>query len=487
MTRTPDRRAGRRSPVTPPGALPVLAALAALAAPAALAPGCAPAPRQGPGAPDVVLISLDTLRRDHVGAYRTEGSSFTPALDRLAASSVVLEEAFVTVPFTLPSHLSMLTGLHPETHGVWGERARLSERAPTLAEILGARGYRTIGLVSIDWLDAKFGFGRGFDHYERIRHDLTYSDRLNRRLFELLDRRRDGRPLFLFLHYFDPHSDFFEIGHNRLPYYARPDYLERIGIDPGTREFCTPGGECATGFLIAANRDRSPLAPAAMARIEALYRGGVEYLDHDLGALFEGLERRGLFDRALIVVTADHGEELRDHGEFIHSQPYVENMAVPLLIRLPGGERGGTRRRGLAESPDLLPTVLDLAGVEVPSHVQGRSLVPLIESGRPVRSWSLGRDKAIPTRYSLRTPESTLIHDFETGESLLFDREADPRETADLGAVHPERMAELLATLDRALRRSRRLAPQFPPDPLPESGALTDEQVRRLRALGYLD
>jgi arylsulfatase A-like enzyme len=465
-----DRRAWRRA---------FALALAAAAA------GCAPAPRHGP---DVVFISLDTLRRDHVGAYRPAGSTFTPNLDRLAASSVVFDNAFVTVPFTLPSHLAMFTGLYPETHGVWGKTARLSARAPTLPEILDAAGYRTIGLVSIEWLDPKFGFGRGFDHYERIRHDLTYSDRLNRRLFELLDRRhRDGRPLFLFLHYFDPHSDFFHVGRNRLPYYARPDDLARIGVDPGSREFCTAAGECATDFLTAANRDRRPLAPEAMARIAALYRGGVEYLDRDLGELFAGLERRGLWERALVVVTADHGEELRDHGEFIHRQPFAENMAAPLLIRLPGGELGGTRRRPLADSVDLLPTVLDLLALETPPGVQGQSLVPVIETGRPVRGWTLGRDKVVRSRYALRTPAWSLIHDFESGESRLFDRHADPHELRDLAAERAEEVAALVGTLSRVLRRCRSLAARFPPVPLSGPAALSGEQVRRLRALGYLE
>jgi arylsulfatase A-like enzyme len=377
-------------------------------------------------------------------------------------------------------------------HRVIKKDLRLSAAAPTLPELLSVAGYRTIGLVSIEWLDGKFGFARGFDHYERIDYDLTYSDRLNRRLFRLLDSplggfRFDRRPLLLFLHYIDPHSDFLAVGANRLPYYARPDYLERIGVAPDTREFCTAAGECASDFLVAANRDRRPLDPGRVGAIAALYRGGVEYLDHDLGALFAGLEARGLLEGALVVVTSDHGEELREHGEFIHSQPYVENMAAPLLIRLPGGAHGGTRRRGLVDSADLLPTILDLLGLEIPAHVQGRSLVPLIEDGRPVRPWTLGRDKLTPSRYSLRTPEHTLIHDLETGVSELYDPAADPGERHDLAAAQPEQVAEMVATLTRALRRSRGPAARFRPAPVAGEGVLSGEQIERLRALGYLE
>jgi arylsulfatase A-like enzyme len=450
-----------------------------------LAGGCAAPPAQGP---PVVFISLDTLRRDQVGAYRPEGASFTPHLDRLAASSVVFDDAWVTIPFTLPSHLSMFTGLYPDVHRVLRKKVRLNDLVPTLPALLAARGYRTLGLVSIEWMDGKFGFARGFDHYERIGYALTYSDRLNARLFELLDARAgDGRPPFLFLHYIDPHSDFFNVGQNRLPYYARPDYLARIGVESDTREFCTPADECATDFLMAANRDRFPLGPAELARLAALYRGGVEYLDRDLGDLFAGLEERGLFDRALIVVTSDHGEELREHGEFIHSQPYVEDMAAPLLVHLPGGRLGGTRRSGLTDSVDLLPTILELVGAEIPPHVQGASLVPLIEEGRPVRPWTLGRDKLVPSRYSLRTLEHCLIHDFESGASQLYDLASDPGERRDVAADHPERVAELRRTLTAAVGRNREQAKSFRPAPVAGEGVLTAEEQRRLRALGYLE
>jgi arylsulfatase A-like enzyme len=476
-------------PHTPIQSAARLSLALSLAALAALASACAPAPRRGTS---VVFISLDTLRRDHVGAYRPDGDGRTPNLDRLAASSVVFDDAYVTIPFTLPSHLTMLTGLYPEVHRVTNKKLSLSESAPTLPELLSAAGYRTIGLVSIEWMDGRFGFARGFDHYERIGYDLTYSDRLNRRLFGLLDAplgrlRFDTRPLFLFLHYIDPHSDFFAVGANRLPYYARPDYLERIGVDPETREFCTAGDECASDFLVAANRDRRPLDAGRVGAIAALYRGGVEYLDHDLGELFAGLEARGLLDGALVVVTSDHGEELREHGEFIHNQPYVENMAAPLIIRLPGGAHGGTRRRGLVDSADLLPTVLDLLGLEIPGHVQGRSLVPLIEDGRAVRPWTLGRSKLVSSRYALRTPEHTLIHDLETGVSELYEPAADPGERHDLAAAQPEEVAEMVATLTRALRQSRALAPRFRPAPVAGAGVLTGEQIDRLRALGYLE
>jgi arylsulfatase A-like enzyme len=135
----------------------------------------------------------------------------------------------------------------------------------------------------------------------------------------------------------------------------------------------------------------------------------------------------------------------------------------------------------------LLPTILDLLGLEIPGHVQGASLVPLIEDGRPVREWTLGRDKVRPSRYSLRTPEHTLIHDFETGASELYDPAVDPGERHDLAAAHPDQVASLVVTLTRALRQSRSLSARFPPTPVAGAGVLSGEQIERLRALGYLE
>lgn len=444
---------------------------------------CAPSsPR-----PDVVFISLDTLRRDHVGAYRPPGDSFTPNLDDFARTAVVLDDAYATIPSTQPSHLSIFTSLHPDVHRVEGKKLRLSDRVPTMPEILKADGYQTLGLVSIDWMEGTFGFARGFDHYERMTHDLTYADRLNRRLFELLDDQPRKQPLLLFLHYIDAHSDFYSVAANKLPFYAQAPQLTKLGIDPDSDEFCTPKDECATDFLLAVNRGDVVLSPAAEARIRALYRAGVEYLDRDLGELFAGLKERGLWDDALIVLTADHGEELGDHGQWIHNQPYSEDIAVPLMVRLPRGAHGGSRQKGLADSTDLLPTILDYLGLERRAHFQGNSLRPLLEQGSAIRPRSLARDKLTPTRYALRTAEYCLVHDLRTAESQLYDLRVDPRELVDVSSSHPQEVAALIATLSSALARNRDAAREFTPLPIDPGEGLTEEEEKGLRALGYLD
>ncbi len=440
----------------------------------------------------MVLISLDTLRQDHVGAYVPGEPSATPNLDAFATESIILESVWAPVPFTLPSHMTMFTSLDPDVHGVTTKRSRLSETLPTLPEKLRSAGYRTAGVVSNLWMKGEFGFARGFDEYERVPYGLTYADRIIGRAFELVEQGPAGEPLFLFLHFIDAHSDFADVTENSLPYFVSNQILERLGVDPVDPRFCDDEGRCATDFLIAADDESRQVDPATVDLMAALYRGGVEDLDRSVGSFFAGLRQRGLYDDALIVVTADHGEEFREHGLFIHVQPYVESLAVPMMIRLPGGAHAGRRVDVVAELTDLKPTLLELLGLPLPGGLQGRSLAShLVGPAAPATAHAaLGRDKKRHQRYSLRTHELTLIHDFESGRSELYDRLLDPDETIDVGSRRPDDVARLLADLRSRLRANQVLraslsAPEA--DPSPAADVLTDEERDRLRAIGYLD
>jgi len=290
--------------------------------------------------------------------------------------------------------MSIFTGLYPDVHGVDRKKSRLSEAVPTLSTLLHEAGYNTFGVVTNLWMKGEFGFARGFDHYERLPYGLVYADRVNSRIFQLIDARAGHEsPLFLFVHYIDPHSDFLNVGENALPYYAPPEFLEPTGIPADSREFCDHQDNCATEFLLAADREGRPLAPETVDRIAMLYERGVAYLDHELGILIDGLRSRNLWDDALVIITSDHGEEFREHGLFIHIQPYVENLAIPLMVKLPGGRAGGSRVDSTVETVDLLPTLLDAARVPHPAHIQGESLLPLIEGESPRSAATFGRDK----------------------------------------------------------------------------------------------
>lgn len=437
--------------------------------------------------PSVILISLDTLRQDHVESYGT-GESLTPNLDALAAEAVVFEDSFAQIPFTLPSHLSMFTSLYPDAHGVDDETETLSTQIPTLPELLKKGGYRNLGVAANVWMKAEFGFGRGFDRYFLIPQELTFSDRINATLGILLNQpKNQGVPLFLFLHYFDAHSDFSNTRNNTLPYFAPPEYLLPLGERVDTGEYCTPVGQCASDFLVAANDSPELVDTAKLARIQALYAAGVRYLDRDLGTLFADLKDRGLWDDALVILTADHGEELREHGEFLHSQPYTENLAVPLLIKLPGERFAGERRSGLVETVDLLPTILEITGIDAPAGMQGRSLLPMIEGGEQGDELTLGRHKTIGSRYSLRDDRFTLIHDFQLGTSELFDRIVDAEERNNIAETHPEDVARLVGRLETMVAANANIASRFPPTEAGHEAIITAAEAEQLKAIGYTD
>lgn len=450
--------------------------------------GClsGPAPAAGPR-PLIILISFDTCRADLFGALTGENPSPTPRLDEFAADSVVFENAFVEVPHTLPSHMSLMTSVYPDVHGVEPKDGPLQSSFVTLAQILHDAGFHTVGLVTSEWLKAAFGFGRGFDDYERLRHRRTYAGRVNAAALRRLGSRT--RPQFLFLHYYDLHSDF-DLGDagNKLPYYSPRQYRRGLPVSADGHEFCDERGHCNTDFLVAADRERRPLSTEEIRTIHDLYRSAAPYLDSQMGAFFDGLKDRGLYDGSLILVTADHGEEFREHGRFIHSQPYDETIHVPLLIKFPGSWKAGTRVSGVVETIDVLPTILDYLGIRPPSYIQGESVLGLVE-GRPGRRKHavLSQDSITPTRYGLRTDHLKLIMDLKSSYRELYDLRSDPGEKVNLAAERPRLADELARRLKSLVWANRRLHQAFAGDAYPGLDLLSHEEKERLKALGYVN
>ncbi len=490
--RSPSRRA--RRPLRRSALALALCAAGAAACVREAPPVETPAPR-----PHLILISLDTLRADAVGPYRA-GVSITPHLDRFAAGAVIVDRVLAPMPFTLAAHMTMFTGVSPTAHGVTTERDRLAPGIETLAQWLRRAGYRTAGRVTNEWLKGDFGFARGFHTYQRLRHGLTYAERVNAAGLEALEAESlGGAPVFLFLHYMDPHSDFGNNQGNKLPYYAPPDLLGDLAEDHRDDRYCDAEGRCATAFLNAADRDRRELTPARLAELHGLYEAGVRGLDRTLGELFDELRDRGLYDPSLIVVTSDHGEEFREHGRLLHSQTYEESVRVPLLIKLPGSARAGERIGGLADLADLPPTLLAALGLPRPAQVQGHDLLAIHRAGErgggdegvEGRRLALGQDKLVRSRYALSSGGFKLVHDLKSGESELYDLAADPGERRDLSEAKRQRTAALVARLDRELRAERRLGHELraaeggEPGEAEES-VLGDEERERLKALGYL-
>lgn len=455
---------------------------------------CAPTAERppAPDLPSVILISFDTCRADVFGSMTGEEPSLTPRLDEFTADAVVFEKAFAQAPHTLPSHMSLFTSVYPDVHQVKPDLDPLPPTFTTLPQLLDDQGFATVGLFTTEWLKADFGFGRGFDYYRQVPHELTYADRVNARALHRLASLDADRPFFLFLHYYDLHSDFDHGTHrNKWPYYAPGPYRQELGLEVSSdgSEFCDDEGNCNTRYLIAMDRERVELPASTIDTIHGLYRAAVPLLDSQMGEFFDTLKARGLYRDTLIVITSDHGEEFREHGRFIHSQPYDETIQVPLFIKFPHNWQAGTRITDIAETVDIMPTLLDYLDLEIPETTQGVSLMELVEG-------ATGRDKELVAsqdtislaRYGLRTDSLKFIMNLKTSRRELYDLATDPGEQTNLVDERTELADRLEERLESLVRHNRALGKALAvPGDGEEGDLLSPEERERLKALGYLN
>ncbi len=423
-------------------------------------------PREGEPR-QVLLISLDTLRED--GLSHLGGPWPTPALDRFAARAQTFRPHYAAASWTKPSHASLLSGQSVGVHGASDVQRPLPAGLPLVSERFREAGFATAGLVSdCLWLNPPFGFARGYDTYQPVHWSLPQQ---RRRAFNWMAEHRD-RPFFYFLHSFEAHSDF-----HALPYegpgVTRRTVEQRFGVPGyGCRE-----EQCASGLLseLSAGRIR-PLANEE-AILRFLYGEGVRHLDSELGALFSDLEELGLFDRLLIVLTSDHGEQFFEHGELLHGQAWNQVMRVPLLVKWPAGRRAGEVETAPTSALDVAPTLLAAAGLAaggLPGRDLGRPL-----HGEPVFAWDPGA--------TVVAGDLKAIFRLPDGQPRLFDLAADPGERHDLAAARPEvvaRLERLLAAREAADRAIVARLGTRQDAASPET--LSEEDVARLRALGYL-
>ena len=420
---------------------------------------------------NLILISIDTLRQDRVSAYGYPRPT-TPALDALAARGVVFENASAPSPWTLPSHVSLLTGLYPQTHGATGHLHAMSRNATTLADWLRERGYATGAVVNTVLLDRSRGFARGFDHFERVEsaEDASAAPEIDARALRWLDEPRT-RPFFLFLHHYDVHSD-----------YAPAERYRKLFAGPYDGEFTG-----ATEQLKQVRLGKRAIAPADAKHLSDLYDAEVRQLDDELARFLAELEARGHLRSTVLIVTSDHGEEFLEHGGVLHGRTlHGELVRVPLVVAGAGVPRG-RRVEAPVSLVDVFPTVTGLLGVEAPPYVEGIDLSPAwrrswagLPEDRPVffeADWWLGRAEGEWKR-AVRRAGWKLHYESPGGVFSLYDVAHDPGEQVDLAAREPARLEAL-----RAL-----LAPHLGPS---ASGAerpgLSPAETERLRALGYLE
>jgi arylsulfatase A-like enzyme/Flp pilus assembly protein TadD len=395
--------------------------------------------------PNVVFVTIDTLRADHLGCYGDK-QIHTPNLDALAGESARFERAYSAVPVTLPSHTVIFTGTYPTLNGMhdFGGN-KLGPNQTTLAAVLKEHGYATGAVLGSAVLDSRFGLNRGFDFY----YDHFDFSRLQESNLEEMERpgnlvadvaldwlsKNSQKKFFLWMHLYDPH----------YPY--------------------------------------RPPEPFASQYKDRPYDGEIAFADSQLGRLIAYLKQKGLYRNTLIVVSGDHGESLGEHGEKTHGFfIYNATIHVPLIIHLAGAPAAKTVS-DVVSLADLMPTVLKALKIEVPAQVQGRSLLPLMEN-KPEAARSAYSETFLPRLHfnwsELRAIENQKYHFIDAPKPELYDLSKDPGETLNLFDQKKAVSEEMRALLAKTIQQNSGNGE------LAEKSGLDPALAERLRSLGYV-
>ena len=385
--------------------------------------------------PNLILISIDCLRPDHMGTYGYHRDT-TPHIDRFAQDGVVFETAIATSSWTLPTHMSMLTGLVPSFHRAtkW---EKLDPSVPYLPEVLSAHGYRTTGVASWVYVSQIYGFERGFHLYEVMENPLA-SNVVDAALQQPV--RNKGQSHFLFMHLLDPH----------WPYLPPRKFLERFG--PRPRDISD------LQDLVA--RSKPPPSARETQEIIQLYDSEIAFTDNELGRFFEKLKSLGLYDDSIIIVTADHGEAFYEHGHWQHSKTlYDEIVRIPLIVKWPVKHHAQSARGRVAtlvSQVDIFPSLLEAAGVE-PSPTEAVNLARRLNGATPE-----SKSRTVISEVTWRSPKETSMKlAFRTGSAKFIVTLSGPSSWGggdDLGVS--EREKEELYDLVKDPREQDNLLPK---------------------------
>ncbi|MBN1827136.1 MAG: sulfatase [Candidatus Eisenbacteria bacterium] len=448
--------------------------------------------------PNILLVTIDTVRPDHLGAYGSP-SGRTPNIDRLSAGGTLYTEAFSAAPWTLPSMATIMTSRYPSQHGAYWVDRRIDGNAPSIAEELRRAGYATAGFHGHLLVSSLYGFDKGFERFVELDVDLEDEDKafalarqarqnqpqaedINREALVWL-REEAKEPFFLWVHYFDPH----------LPYQP-PDRFRRA-FDEGPSDMLAIRGRPPQEYF----QPEIPMPEPLRRQLIHLYEGEIFAADLALGDLLAAYRER-FDDEPLVVLLSDHGEEFKEHGRLSHTKTlYDELIRIPLLVSGPGFARGALVSSAV-RTVDVLPTVLRAAGVGTPAGIEGEPLPLQAETNGETRvvlaetrnrSWEEDEGQKVTGSFplflrSIQRGEWKTILSILDGAEELYSLEADPRENADRGADLPDTIARFLGDYERFAAEGGPFGVMAGEPADTADVELSPEQIENLRALGYV-
>ncbi|MBI5186303.1 MAG: sulfatase [Nitrospinae bacterium] len=375
-------------------------------------------------APNVILITVDTLRPDHLSCYGYPRRT-SPNIDKIASQGILFENVVAQSSWTLPSVASILTSRFPGELRMVNSFSKFRDESLRIATILQEREFYTAAFISGGLISASRGFDKGFNTFTDI---VGRAEVINSHVFKWLNQKRD-KPFFLWVHYFDVHSD----------YDAPPPFDKRFD------ETFSDLKIGRTDYLLNVIKNGLKLPPAEISKIKLLYDREILYTDHHIGKLLERLRKKQVLDNSILIIGADHGEEFMEHSKMGHSFTlYDEVVKVPLIIRYPAKLSKSKKISQQVQNLDILPTILDLISVDfIDFQFRGRSLLPLIEGKlemdqfafsetQPLGEWLKDREEwpnnIFKSLYMIRTNKNKLIFDEKNKSWEFFDLAADSGE-----------------------------------------------------------
>lgn len=424
------------------------------------------------GKPNVIVVLVDALRADILGAYGYKKRPTTPNLDRFAGRSVVWDNAMSQDAWTVPCVASTFTGVDPQAHRTLRYQAKehvemdtLSLGHNTLAEQFRAGGYNTAAFIKSVVIDSSRGFSQGFDTFKIVGgtdQAWGYSaTQLNDAALPWITAQKGAnKPFFVYMHFMDVHS----------PYKAPEPYYSKYKL--GDSKLSGAHNEIEA-------MSKAGVVPTAgdIERLYGLYDAEMEYMDAEFGRLMTELIKSGQDANTIVVFVADHGEAFYEHQQWFHGNLYQENIRIPLIMKIPGVSP--SRMGGYAQQIDLAPTLTELAGVAPSPDWMGHSQVSGMKAGKATTD--VVYSEYIEQRMVVDPAGLKLI--INDGPTKLYDLKVDPNEKNNLAGSRTADVARLRGLLDARFAKGKALAAKFPTS---APTTLTDEQTEALKALGYL-